>query len=103
MYCRTGTTKRKTIYNKAARRRQLNLKTYWTVQCSRMLKYNIKIKFTEWFKAVEYRIRFQQFLQAMSDIKHVVSNSRKTSVYVVFTTLYLLPTSIRPMPGGSVT
>jgi hypothetical protein len=28
MYCRTGTTKRKTIYNKAARRRQLNLKTY---------------------------------------------------------------------------
>jgi hypothetical protein len=25
----------------AARRRQLNLKTYWTIQCSRMLKYNI--------------------------------------------------------------
>jgi hypothetical protein len=29
------------IYNKAARRRQHNLKTYWTIQCSRMLKYNI--------------------------------------------------------------
>jgi hypothetical protein len=28
-------------YNKAARRRQLNLKTYWTIQCRRMLKYNI--------------------------------------------------------------
>jgi hypothetical protein len=26
---RTFTTKRKTIYNKAARRRQLNLKSYW--------------------------------------------------------------------------
>jgi hypothetical protein len=37
----TSTTKRKTIYYKAARRRQLNLKTYWTIQCSRMLKYNI--------------------------------------------------------------
>jgi hypothetical protein len=35
------TAKRKTIYNKAARRRQHNLKTYWTIQCSRMLKYNI--------------------------------------------------------------
>jgi hypothetical protein len=34
--------KRKTIYNKAARRRQLNLKSYWTIQCSRMLKYNIR-------------------------------------------------------------
>jgi hypothetical protein len=34
-------TKRKTIYNKAARRRQLNLKTYWTIQSNRMLKYNI--------------------------------------------------------------
>jgi hypothetical protein len=31
----------KTIYNKAARRRQHNLKSYWTIQCSRMLKYNI--------------------------------------------------------------
>jgi hypothetical protein len=28
MLCRTATTKRKTIYNKAARRRQHNLKTY---------------------------------------------------------------------------
>jgi hypothetical protein len=37
----TSTTKRKTIYNKAARRRQLNLKSYWTIRCSRMLKYNI--------------------------------------------------------------
>jgi hypothetical protein len=37
----TSTTKRKTIYNKAARRRQLNLKGYWTIQCNRMLKYNI--------------------------------------------------------------
>jgi hypothetical protein len=36
-----STTKRKTIYNKAARRRQLNLKSYWTIQCNRMLKYNI--------------------------------------------------------------
>jgi hypothetical protein len=27
----TSTTKRKTIYNKAARRRQLNLKSYWTL------------------------------------------------------------------------
>jgi hypothetical protein len=41
MLCRTATTKRKTIYNKAARRRQHNLKTYWTIQCRRMLKYNI--------------------------------------------------------------
>jgi hypothetical protein len=40
----TSTTKLKTIYNKAARRRQLNLKTYWTIQCSRMLKYNITDK-----------------------------------------------------------
>jgi hypothetical protein len=39
----TSTTKLKTIYNIAARRRQLNLKTYWTIQCSRMLKYNIII------------------------------------------------------------
>jgi hypothetical protein len=30
-----------TIYNKAALRRQHNLKTYWTLQCSRMLKYSI--------------------------------------------------------------
>jgi hypothetical protein len=37
----TSTTKRKIIYNKAARRRQLNLKSYWTIQCNRMLKYNI--------------------------------------------------------------
>jgi hypothetical protein len=37
----TSTTKHKTIYNKAARRRQLNLKSYWTIQCNRMLKYNI--------------------------------------------------------------
>jgi hypothetical protein len=29
------------IYNKAAHRRQHNLKTYWSKQCSRMLKYNI--------------------------------------------------------------
>jgi hypothetical protein len=29
------------FYNKAARRRQHSLKTYWTIQCSRMLKYNI--------------------------------------------------------------
>jgi hypothetical protein len=35
------TTKRKTIYNKAARRRLLNLKRYWTIQCNRILKYNI--------------------------------------------------------------
>jgi hypothetical protein len=39
----TSTTKRKTIYNKAARRRQLNLKSYWTIQCNRMLKYNIPL------------------------------------------------------------
>jgi hypothetical protein len=31
------------IYNKAARRRQHKLKTYWTIQCSRMLKYNVII------------------------------------------------------------
>jgi hypothetical protein len=31
-----------TIYNKAARRRQHNLKTYWTIHCSRMLKYSIQ-------------------------------------------------------------
>jgi hypothetical protein len=37
----TSTTKRKINYNKAARRRQLNLKTYWTIQCNRKLKYNI--------------------------------------------------------------
>jgi hypothetical protein len=37
----TTTTKRKTIYNKAARRRQLHLKRFWTIQCNRMLKYNI--------------------------------------------------------------
>jgi hypothetical protein len=36
-----STTNCKTIYNKAARRRQLNLKTYWTIQCNRMLQYNI--------------------------------------------------------------
>jgi hypothetical protein len=40
----TFTTKRKTIYNKAARRRQLNLKSYWTIQCNRMLTYNIPKK-----------------------------------------------------------
>jgi hypothetical protein len=33
IYCRTATTKRKTIYNKAARRRQHNLKIYWTIPC----------------------------------------------------------------------
>jgi hypothetical protein len=37
----TSTTKRKTIYKKAARRRQLNLKSYWTIQCNRMLTYSI--------------------------------------------------------------
>jgi hypothetical protein len=39
----TSTTKHKTIYTKAARRRQLNLKSYWTIQCNRMLKYNRRI------------------------------------------------------------
>jgi hypothetical protein len=38
-----STTSCKTIYNKAARRRQPNLKRYWTIQCNRMLQYNIMI------------------------------------------------------------
>jgi hypothetical protein len=33
--------RQRTIYNKAARRRRHNLKTYWTMQCSRMLQYSI--------------------------------------------------------------
>jgi hypothetical protein len=32
----------------AARRRQLNLKSYWTIQCSRMLKYNIINQLNSW-------------------------------------------------------
>jgi hypothetical protein len=39
-----STTNRKTIYNKAARRRQLNLKSYWTIQCNRILTYNITLQ-----------------------------------------------------------
>jgi hypothetical protein len=31
-------------------RRQLNLKTYWTIQCSRMLKYNIVLTHRPWPK-----------------------------------------------------
>jgi hypothetical protein len=37
----TRNVRQRTIYNKAARRRQHNLKTYWAMQCSRMLKYSI--------------------------------------------------------------
>jgi hypothetical protein len=39
--------RQRTIYNKAARRRQHNLKTYWTIQCSRMLKYSIILDLAE--------------------------------------------------------
>jgi hypothetical protein len=50
------------IYNKAARRRQHNLKTYWTIQCSRMLKYSTIYKpHTSCDQASEANTRSQHF------------------------------------------
>jgi hypothetical protein len=39
--------RQRTVYNKAARRRQHNLKIYWTIQCSRMLQYSIIKKYLD--------------------------------------------------------
>jgi hypothetical protein len=53
--------KRKTIYNKAARRRQLNLKTYWTLTLNGLIE-------QEYFIYCESDKSSDQYLSTLEDV-----------------------------------
>jgi hypothetical protein len=80
-------SKHKTTYNKAARRRQFNLTSYWTIQCNRMLKYNIVTLDGTHYLFI-YKIRFNVILQRTFGYPQVVSWPavflRKLGMYVFF-------------------
>jgi hypothetical protein len=60
-----------TIYNKVAHRRQHNLKTYWTIQCSRMLKYSIiHSSMLHWLFSLPERVLCEQFRLCQKNDEH---------------------------------
>jgi hypothetical protein len=86
----TSTTKRKTIYNKAARRQQLNLKTYWTIECSRMLKYNNKSNLDIWSGHLGMCQKIQYLHNSEKSVKDSTYDCQRSMVCAQYNTSWRL-------------